>query len=68
MPTDDDVRADRIVWKSDGGVIECRLIPRSNREYVVRVDVHGCHLSSEAFVDPIKATAEVARLRRLFIG
>jgi hypothetical protein len=68
MPTADDSRVDRIVWKSEDGVIECRLIPRSDHEYVVRVDVSGCQLSSKAFVDPIQATGEVARLRKLFIG
>jgi hypothetical protein len=44
------------------------LISRSNREYVVRVDILGCHLSAEAFIDPVNATAEAAQLRRLFIG
>jgi len=68
MTTTDDARAGRIVWKSDDGLIECRLIARLDREYVVRVDIVGCHLSSEAFIDPIQATAEAARLRRLFIG
>jgi hypothetical protein len=68
MTTTDEAGAGRIVWKSDDGTIECRLIPRSEREFVVRVDIVGCHLSSEAFVDPIQATVEAARLRRLFLG
>jgi hypothetical protein len=68
MPSTDVARADQIAWKSDDGVISCRLIQGPEGEFVVRVDVQGCKLSLTEFVDPIKAVEEVARLRRLFIG
>src|SRR5262245_20077302 len=66
MTTTDDARAGRIAWASDDGIIECRLVPRSDCEYLVRVDIGAWQFSSVVF-DSAAAVAEVARLRRFLI-
>src|SRR5262245_36491699 len=60
--------SDRIQWTSDDGTIHCYVIPHSPDEHEVVVIIHGSVAWSRTFADPVEATDETMRARRLFLS
>jgi len=59
---------DCVIWKSDDGAIVCCVIPHVSDNHEVTITVHGRMLNAFNFADPVEATDEAERLRKLFIG
>ena len=57
---------DCIVWASEGGNTQCLVIPHAPDEHEVVVTVNGEVVSRRTFADPVEATDETLRARRLF--
>lgn len=59
---------DLIVWTTEDAAIRCYVVPHSVDEHEVVVMIHGRVVWSRTFADPVEATDESLRARRLFVA